>query len=65
MIDAVAALAVVGAAHAAFQTTVTGGVYPALAAVGPEAFAPAHADHSRRITVLVAPLYVGLVLVAG
>jgi hypothetical protein len=59
--DPVVALTVVGAAHLAFQATVSVVVYPALAGVGREAFATAHDAHSRRIVVLVAPLYAALV----
>jgi hypothetical protein len=63
--DAVVALAVVGAAHAAFQLTVSVVVYPALASVGADQFAVAHDAHSRRIVVLVGPLYAALVVVCG
>lgn len=65
MTDAVVALAVVGAAHAAFQLTVSVVVYPALASVGPDAFAEAHDAHSRRIVLLVGPLYLALLVVGG
>lgn len=65
MIDPVVGLALVGAAHAAFQTTVSVVVYPALAAVGDEGFAAAHDAHSRRIVALVAPLYAALLAVGG
>lgn len=65
MPDAVVALAVVGAAHAAFQLTVSVVVYPALASVGPAAFAAAHDAHSRRIVLLVGPLYLALLVVGG
>lgn len=65
MPDAAVALAVVGAAHAAFQSTVSVVVYPALAGVGREAFAAAHDAHSRRIVVLVGPLYAALVAVGA
>ena len=61
MLDAVVALAVVGSAHAAFQASVSVVVYPGLAGVGREAFAAAHDAHSRRIVVLVGPLYAALV----
>lgn len=49
--------------HAGFQLVVTVVVYPALADVPPERWAPAHDAHSRRIGLLVVPLYL-LVLVA-
>lgn len=65
MVDPVVALAVAGAAHAGFQTTVSVVVYPALAAVGREGFAAAHDAHSRRIVALVAPLYATLLAVGG
>lgn len=45
------------AAHAAFQLTVTAVVYPALVRVGPDRFAVAHDEHSRRIVRLVALVY--------
>lgn len=65
MLDAVVALAVVGALHAAFQLTVSVVVYPALASVAPGAFASAHDAHSRRIVLLVGPLYLALLAVGG
>lgn len=65
MPDAVVALAVVGAAHAAFQLTVSVVVYPALASVGADQFTLAHDAHSRRIVLLVVPLYAALVAVCG
>ncbi len=55
------AFALVAAAHAGFQVTVTTLVYPALVEVGPAAWDDAHARHSRRIVPLVALLYAGLV----
>ncbi|GAA3551658.1 hypothetical protein GCM10022197_03250 [Microlunatus spumicola] len=45
------------AAHAAFQLTVSAVVYPALVRVGPDRFAAAHDEHSRRIVRLVALVY--------
>ena len=45
------------ALHAGFQLTVTLVVYPALADVPPALWAAAHANHSRRITPLVALVY--------
>ncbi len=57
--------------HLGFQATVTGVVYPALAEVGDDDWTRAHDAHSRRITRLVAPVYLLLagaclwVLIAG
>ncbi|RZS91039.1 hypothetical protein EV189_0271 [Motilibacter rhizosphaerae] len=51
------ALLAASALHAGFQLVVTGVVYPALAEVPPERFAAAHERHSRRITAVVAPVY--------
>lgn len=45
------------ALHLGFQAVVTLVVYPALAEVPPERWGAAHAAHTRRITVLVAPVY--------
>lgn len=65
------ALLVAGMLHLGFQATVTGVVYPALAEVGDDDWARAHDAHSRRITRLVAPVYLLLaaaclwVLIAG
>lgn len=58
-------LLLVAAAHLGFQLTVDLVVYPALAEVGPERWERAHAAHSRRITPVVAVVYVPLVLVLG
>ena len=58
-------LLLVAAAHLGFQLTVDLVVYPALGEVGPEEWASAHAGHSRRITPVVALVYVPLVLVLG
>lgn len=58
-------LLLVAAAHLGFQLTVDLVVYPALAEVGPERWDRAHAAHSRRITPVVAVVYVPLVLVLG
>ena len=58
-------LLLVAAAHLGFQLTVDLVVYPALGEVGPEGWASAHAGHSRRITPVVALVYVPLVLVLG
>jgi hypothetical protein len=46
--------------HAGFQATVTLLVYPALADVPDDLWTTAHARHSRRITPLVAVVYVVL-----
>jgi hypothetical protein len=56
-VTATEALLAVSALHAAFQLVVSVVVYPALADVPAGSWAQAHADHSRRITWLVAPLY--------
>ena len=54
------------AVHAGFQVTVSRLVYPVLAAVPPQSWATRHALHSRRITPLVAVIYLlVLVTVAG
>ncbi|GIG29747.1 hypothetical protein [Cellulomonas marina] len=45
------------ALHLGFQAVVTRVVYPALAEVPADRFAAAHAAHSRRIAVVVAPVY--------
>lgn len=65
------ALLAASALHLGFQATVTVVTYPALAEVGPDRWSAAHTGHSRRITWVVAPLYVlvaiacAWVLVAG
>ena len=46
--------------HAGFQLTVTGVVYPALAAVPAADWHRRHAEHSRRITPLVGVVYLPL-----
>lgn len=53
-------LVLASGAHLGFQLTVTLVVYPALADVGPDRWARAHDAHSRRITPVVAVVYVGL-----
>lgn len=58
-------LLLAAAAHLGFQLTVTLVVYPALADLPPERWAPAHDSHSRRITPVVALVYAGLVLATG
>jgi hypothetical protein len=45
------------ALHVGFQATVTVVTYPALAEVEPARWSQAHSAHSRRITWVVAPLY--------
>ncbi len=62
--DAATILLVAACLHVGFQATVTVTVYPALAAVPEEAWEPNHDAHSRRISVLVAPLY-GLIVAAS
>ena len=47
--------------HAGFQLTVSGVVYPALAAVPPSLWRRSHEQHSRRITPLVGVVYLGVV----
>ena len=54
-------LLVTAAVHLGFQLTVTVVVYPALADVPVAGWAPAHAAHSRRISVVVALAYLPLV----
>ncbi len=51
------ALLAVSAAHAGFQLVVTLVVYPTLTQVGPERWAEAHRDHSRRIARVVGVVY--------
>ena len=64
-------LVATAALHLGFQLTVTAVVYPALADVSPADWSRAHADHSRRIAVVVALAYLPLLgvglwsLVAG
>lgn len=65
------ALLVVGGLHLGFQLVVAVVVYPALAETPPDRWEAAHAAHSHRISLVVAPLYVAIaavclwVLVAG
>ena len=59
------ALLAVTALHAGFQAVVTVVVYPALRDLSPNAWAAGHAAHSRRITVLVVPVYLLVVLACG
>ena len=58
--DPVDALLAATALHAGFQAVVTVVVYPALAEVPADHWAVAHAAHSRRITAVVAPVYVAV-----
>lgn len=64
-IDPAPWLLLVAGAHLGFQLAVDLVVYPALAEVGPDRWASAHASHSRRITPLVGLAYLPLVLVLG
>jgi hypothetical protein len=65
------ALLVAGGLHLGFQAVVTVVVYPALAATRDADWADVHAAHSRRISLVVGPLYLAVaaacawVLVAG
>jgi hypothetical protein len=54
------ALLVASALHAGFQAVVTVVAYPALVEVDPSTWDRAHRAHSRRITWLVAPLYLAV-----
>lgn len=58
--DAADTLLAASALHAGFQAVVTGVVYPALVTVPAGEWAAAHAAHSRRITAVVAPVYVAV-----
>lgn len=51
------ALVAVGGLHLGFQAVVTVVVYPALAATPARDWDAVHAAHSRRISYVVAPLY--------
>ncbi len=57
MTSAETALVAVSGLHLGFQAVVTIVVYPALASTRPQDWDVVHADHSRRIVRLVAPLY--------
>ena len=59
--DAGGALLAAGALHAGFQATVTLVVYPALADLSPSAWGAGHAAHSRRISLVVGPVYLAVV----
>lgn len=59
------ALLAVTALHAGFQSVVTVVVYPALRDLAPDAWAAGHAAHSRRISVLVVPVYLLVLLACG
>lgn len=54
------ALALSTAAHLGFQAVVTVVAYPALVEVPAERFDAAHAAHSRRVVVVVGPVYLAL-----
>lgn len=56
-------LAAVSLVHVGFQAAVSVVVYPALATSSEDAWAQVHAEHSRRISFLVGPLYLGLLAV--
>lgn len=58
-------LLVVAALHVGFQAVVSVVVYPALAEVKQAGWPAAHAAHSRRIAVLVVPLYLGILVACG
>jgi len=58
--DAATALLAVAALHAGFQATVTLVVYPALVDLPPSRWEAGHAAHSRRISVVVAPVYLAV-----
>lgn len=62
MVPSLVVLALVTAAHAGFQVTVTAMVYPRLAATPVSEWESVHRDHSRRIAPLVVLLYGGLVV---
>jgi len=55
------ALLAASAVHLGFQLVVTVLTYPALADTPPDRWSQAHGAHSRRITWLVAPLYLAVV----
>lgn len=46
--------------HAGFQAVVSAVVYPALASTPPDVWTAAHEAHSRRIALVVGPLYVAV-----
>ena len=56
--DSSEALLAVSAAHLGFQVVVSAVVYPALAEVPGGRWTAAHERHSRRIALVVGPLYV-------
>ena len=59
------ALLAATALHAGFQAVVTVVVYPALRDLPPDAWPAGHAAHSRRISVLVVPVYLSVLLACG
>lgn len=54
------ALVAAGGLHLGFQAVVSVVVYPALATTRPQDWDVVHAAHARRITWLVAPLYLAV-----
>jgi hypothetical protein len=56
-VTAATALLAACALHLGFQLVVSVVVYPALNDVGPDRWAAAHTAHSRRISLVVAPVY--------
>jgi hypothetical protein len=70
-VNAETALIAAGGLHLSFQAVVTIVVYPALAATRADDWTKVHTAHSRRISLVVAPLYVAVaaaclwILVAG
>lgn len=59
------ALLAVTALHAGFQAVVTIVVYPALRDLGADRWSAGHAAHSRRVSVVVAPVYLLVLVVCG
>lgn len=59
------ALLTASAAHLGFQAVVTVVVYPALRDLPATGWQAAHAAHSRRIAVVVAPVYLALAAACG
>ena len=59
------ALLAVTALHAGFQAVVTVVVYPALRDLAADGWPAGHAAHSRRISVLVVPVYLLVLVTCG
>ena len=59
------ALLAATALHAGFQAVVTVVVYPALRDLPPDTWPAGHAAHSRRISVVVVPVYLSVLLACG